>query len=640
MLALVGYVAVSVAYFGWRLWPHPGRVVFGNENAPIYIWSFAWWPHAISTWTNPLVSHAVYAPVGVNIAWTPSAPGLALAFAPLTALIGPIASYNVAGVLMPALSAWTGYLLCRYLTRSVWAGVVGGYLFGFSTAVLRQVDPGNINLSAVFVFPLIALVVLRHLRGDLGGRALAWRLGVLIALQLTISTEFTATVTIALAASLALAFAFVRELRPGLRSALGPIAAGYGLAAVLAAPFLYYLLAHFESGAALTGLDELGTDALAAFVPNAVIGAGGHDLPSFAARVSSRSAYLGIPTVLILAAYAFRQRRSPGARFALAAFAAAFVATLGATLVVDGHTLFSLPWWTAASHVPVLKDTLPFRLGIFEALAAAVIVALWTGSTKGWVFRRPYLLPALAMAVLVPSIWAPSAYTVTRPPRLPFFTEGLYRKCIPPGETIVVYPGGSDRDALVWQAETGFRFELAQGGLQPFEKNGRPLNAFDRDPVVWDLAFVDFARPTIDRLLAFAGAHAVGQVVSIAAGGYPSRSQMAAFGPAQAIGGAVVAPACGRAPLRAKHLAPYVRQWEAAPQPYDSRPKIGWCLGSNYVDIAIGLVPDPGTPHSVANFVQGIGLTCSAPPAGYVRRGLASPELGVRGGVYPYYASS
>ena len=106
-LALAVYVAVSVAYFGWRLLPDPGRVVFGEENAPIYIWSFAWWAHALGTWTNPFVSGQLYAPVGVNLAWTPSAPAIALVFSPLTALVGPIASYNVAGVLLPALSAWT-----------------------------------------------------------------------------------------------------------------------------------------------------------------------------------------------------------------------------------------------------------------------------------------------------------------------------------------------------------------------------------------------------------------------------------------------------------------------------------------------------------------------------------------------------
>jgi hypothetical protein len=38
-----------------------------------------------------------------------------------------------------------------------------------------------------------------------------------------------------------------------------------------------------------------------------------------------------------------------------------------------------------------------------------------------------------------------------------------------------------------------------------------------------------------------------------------------------------------------------------------------------------------------ANFVEGLGLTCSGPPAGYVRRGFASAEQRVIGGIYAYY---
>src|SRR5712692_316367 len=120
LVVLLGYAAISFGYFGWRLLPHPGRLVIGFAHDPqIFIWSFAWWPHAIATWTNPFVTHALYAPDGINLAWTPSSPGLALAFSPLTVLFGPVVSYNVAALVLPALAAWTAYLLCLELTRSV-----------------------------------------------------------------------------------------------------------------------------------------------------------------------------------------------------------------------------------------------------------------------------------------------------------------------------------------------------------------------------------------------------------------------------------------------------------------------------------------------------------------------------------------
>ena len=136
---------------------------------------------------------------------------------------GPTVSYNVACVVVPALGAWTAFLLFRYLTRSTWASLVGGYLFGFSSFVLGHQLGGHLNLTATFVLPLLALVVVRRVRGELDDVAFVWRLGALLALQLAISTEVAATATLVLALGLALAYALVPEARGGIASALPPI---------------------------------------------------------------------------------------------------------------------------------------------------------------------------------------------------------------------------------------------------------------------------------------------------------------------------------------------------------------------------------------------------------------------------------
>ena len=60
--------------------------------------------------------------------------------APLTLLIGAFATVQRRHVLMPVLAAWTAFLLCRHLTRSFWASLVGGYLFGFSSYMLRPAE--------------------------------------------------------------------------------------------------------------------------------------------------------------------------------------------------------------------------------------------------------------------------------------------------------------------------------------------------------------------------------------------------------------------------------------------------------------------------------------------------------------------
>src|SRR5207253_6625669 len=132
LVVLLGYVAVSFAYFGARLLPHPGNAYVGDQVDPqIFIWAFAWWPHAILHGIDPVVTHAIWAPVGVNLAWATSVPGLALPLAPVTLLFGPVLAYDTAAVLLPALAAWTAFLLCRHVTRATLPSIGGGYLFGF-----------------------------------------------------------------------------------------------------------------------------------------------------------------------------------------------------------------------------------------------------------------------------------------------------------------------------------------------------------------------------------------------------------------------------------------------------------------------------------------------------------------------------
>ena len=58
-----------------------------------------------------------------------------------------------------------------------------------------------------------------------------------------------------------------------------------------------------------------------------------------------------------------------------------------------------------------------------------------------------------------------------------------------------------------------------------------------------------------------------------------------------------------------------------------------------YLDLVVGEPARNGHLAGAvpANFVQGSGLTCSGPPAGYVRRGLATDAEHVRSGMYPLY---
>jgi hypothetical protein len=472
--ALALYCLVAFLDFGLRLILTPGSQYLGVFADPqIPIWSFAWWPHAIANGENPFVTHAVWAPVGVNLAWVNAVPVLALLFAPLTLLVGAVVSFNVAALLLPAVSAWGAYLLCHHLTRRFWPSLVGGYLYGFSSYVLGHVL-GQPQLSGVFVAPLLALVVYRGIDGSLSRRRVALFTGGLVAVELYLSMEIAFTITVSLLLGLLLGWIVSRAARGAIRSLLPTLVGGYLLAALLAAPVLYYALTAVRI-AGFQPPNQFVSDLANLVVPThlELSGAGwsGATTARFPGNNTEQGSYLGVPLLALIALFAWRSWRTPAARFLLGAAALATYISLGPELTVDGKRLFPLP--TPFGHntfdvpgigskfVPLLDNTLPDRFAAYTALAVCVMAALWlaarpAGSVGGW------LLAGLAVITLVPNpaagVWA-TTYAVPS-----FFTASVYRSCLAPGE--IVLPQPMSGQFTLWQVADDFRFRLAGGRLQ------------------------------------------------------------------------------------------------------------------------------------------------------------------------------
>jgi hypothetical protein len=462
----LAFLALAFLYFGIRLVPHPESSLIGDlfADPQIFVWSFAWMPHALAHGENPLYTHAIWAPNGFNLAWATSVPGLALVFAPLTSAFGPVLSYNVACILVIALSAWAAFLLCRHITGALWPSFVGGYLFGFSSYMLRGVID-NINTVAVFILPLVALLVLRFLEAELSSRAFALELGALLALQAYISTEILFTLTLALLGSALLAVVLVPWTRPRLRQLALPLVYGYGLAALLAAPILYYAMTGYSSRPP-AGSAEFSGDLLNIAVPTSISFGGWwtHSIAAhFPASVAEQGAYLGLPTLLIIFLFGLRRWRTGAARFLLCAFAIPAVAFLGSWLTVDGHRVVTLPWIHLASR-PLFVNVTPARLFVYAALVAAVIVSIWAASATPRLAIR-VVLSGLAVLAVTPNLaWRDWAHS-PRVPRL--FATNLYRSCLVRGENVLALPFGPGDDSMVWQAESDFWFRLAGGYISP-----------------------------------------------------------------------------------------------------------------------------------------------------------------------------
>jgi hypothetical protein len=468
------YGLASLAFFGRPLLFHGDRDYLGSHqyDPQIFIWSLGWWPHAILSWENPLVTHAMWPVTGVNLAWVTAVPGLALLAAPVTLLAGPALAYNVLTVALPALAAWTAFLLCRYLTASWWASLAGGYLFGFSSYMLAHMTAGHANLMSVFLVPLVALTVLHYVHAEIGRRALALRLGVILGAQVYLSTEVFATLTVSLVASLVVAFVLVPEVRIRLRGAALPVLGAYGIACAVAAPILGYAITDFRSES-INDPALFPADLLNVVVPTEatlVTGERARALSrEFLGGVAESGAYLGLPLLVVLGWYALQTRRHPSGRLPIVLLALGIAAELGVALRVAGDRVMQLPW-ALAERLPALNNVLPVRFAMYVALGAAVVAALWAASPRPAAWLRAALVAA-AVVSLVPALsrdlWH---YTPTRPA---FFADGAYRTCFRPDETVFI-PDSAGMDATLWQAESGYRFRLANGSLSPELPEGIP----------------------------------------------------------------------------------------------------------------------------------------------------------------------
>lgn len=479
--ALGLYGLASFLVFGLRLLLEPGSQYVGqNDDPQIFIWSLAWWPHAILHGQNPFVTTAVWAPSGVDTAWMTSMPVLALLLAPLTLTLGPIAAYNTAAVLMPALAAWTCFLLCRRLTRAWWPSLAGGWLFGFSSYMLGHALAGHLNLTAVALIPLVALVLLSYGEGRIGRRGLALRLGPLLAVQLLLSTELEAMLAIGLVLGLVVSAAVVPSSRAWIRTLPAPLIGSYLFAALLTAPFVYYLLADFQ-GAPLNPFGYYVAD-VANFVvptPTQLVARGWTGWTRFRGNIGENGAFLGLPLIAIIVLYARERGRSRAGRFLLLSLAVSVLLALGPELQVDGRKLVPLPW-RAAEHVPVLDNVLSVRFTLVIALLASVLTALWAATSRRvWWLRAG--LPLLAILSLLPDPMSQSWATTYEIPA--FFTAPQYRYCLDPGETVLPLPIADRGQADLWQVASGFRFRMAGGRILP-----NPPGPFLHPEAIWEVA--------------------------------------------------------------------------------------------------------------------------------------------------------
>jgi hypothetical protein len=472
------YFAVAVLLLDRGLIGHPGYYVGRDTDPPVHMWFFNWWRFSISHRLNPFITDWVWAPLGINLAWTTCVPLLAWISIPLQLTVGEPGTYNIIATLALPIAALGAFLLCRRVTAAFWPSVLGGYVFGFSPYMLGEVL-GHLVLIAVFPVPLVALLTLKRLDGEISARRFALLLAALLIVQFLCSVELFATVTMVGGFALLLALVlFGGNLRARLSGLIAPTIAAYLIAGAVLSPYLFYMLGLGFPHSPIWTPGTYSADLLAFLVPTETILLGtAHAATSitqtFQGDLFENGAYLGIAMIVFIELFRRRYWRMPAGKFLTILFVVIVIAAVGPTLHIAGRESIWMPW-ALAGRLPLISIALPARLMMYAFLVVAVMVAMWFATSTA----RPLTKCAAAAAIILSIAPNPNAsFWISKLDVPAFFTDGTYAKELSPREIVLPLPWGQQGNSMYWQLQSDMYFRMAGGwtGLSPFEFTRTPV---------------------------------------------------------------------------------------------------------------------------------------------------------------------
>jgi hypothetical protein len=480
LIALAIYLTVFIVGYGRPLAAHLDvpdlRQYWTDPN--FYTWAMQWWPYAVSHGINPLYSHQIGAPGGYNLAWATTTPSVGLLMWPVTAVFGILVSFNVMVLTVPAVSAWAAFVATRRLTGRFWAALLAGTVYGLTPFELVHDWQGQPNLTVIALLPLMVYLVVRWWDGSLGRTwFVVWMTGAM-ALEFYTFNEAFVDMTVVGAGGLVIGFAVAGRANRRQVAKLSLLTAiAYVGAVLLASPYLVYSLRHYPK-AFSRQLPAFSLHLVRMVLPVSDKLFGVTSLIRYSNHLGRVDIddYLGLPLLLIPFALVLFARSNRVAR--LLAIGLVFVTALaaGPTLIIGNRELVHLPWGGLWS-LPIARSAEPSRLIIFVYLVASIALALWLAAParSRLILAARWGLGLLAVAVLladlptsngavdpVPLGFQPPATMRPANQLPPFITDGLYRRYLRPGETVVIvtYRGNA---GLLFQADADFYFRIAGG---------------------------------------------------------------------------------------------------------------------------------------------------------------------------------
>ena len=458
-------------------WLHPTATVVGySGDVQQSIWFLSWTPWAVQHGVNPFFTTHINYPDGINLMWDAWAPLLGFVLWPVTALGGPVLSYNVLITADIGLSAWLAYVAARrYLGGT--ASLAVGLVYGFGPFLMDQAHAhAKVSLA---VLPPLLFILLDEIcvRRRWPARRLGIILGLVLSAQVFVLEESVVLAAIAaLVGVAALALVFRHEVAARWRRVA---VAGLWCAGVFAifatAPLAIQLFGSGRVHGTVPGADVYVTDPVALVVPTHLQWFSWGDLSAridtFAGNDIETGMYLGIPLVAVILLTLVVWRRRPLVRWLAVTLAAMTVLSFGPHLHLNGHfTGITLPYWVVqmVSHV---GSALPSRLFVYVELLAALVLGVFVDELVRLARAVPRrIVPVMGGAALVGltaiTLVPETPFTATSLAVPSYFTSSQVADDIDADSVALVAPfvqDGSFDDAMVWQAASGLRFKMPEG---------------------------------------------------------------------------------------------------------------------------------------------------------------------------------
>ncbi|NDZ80150.1 glycosyltransferase family 2 protein [Streptomyces sp. SID10853] len=467
-LAVCGLFLLASVLLYKNLWADLGHGYLRDslQDQNQWEWFFAVTADNVAHLHNPFFTTVQNFPAGVNLMGNTPMLGLSVPLTPVTLAFGPTATWALVltGGLAVTAAAWY-WLIARRLVRNRWAAALGAALAAFAPPMISH---GNAHPNFLVLF-MIPVIIDRALRLCAGERPV--RDGVLLGLFATYQV-FLGEEPFLLAALGMLLFALAYGLlrRDVARAVWRPLLKGLGVAALTALPLVAYPLGWQFFGAqsyhsVLHGNNAGNSPrALLEFSGRALFGSDA-TADKLALNRTEQNAFYGWPLVALAFAITVRLWRHTLVKALAFTVVAAAVLSLGQKIRIPyTDVVFPGPWRLLA-HRPLFESVIEGRVAMICAPALGVLIALAADRLVRTPVRGYRVVGALAVAAaLVPIV--PTPMPVQKRPDVPaFIADGLWKKYVGPGESVVPVPlpDPGSAEALHWQSATGVGFPVPGG---------------------------------------------------------------------------------------------------------------------------------------------------------------------------------